>query len=57
MDADELVFHLRLAVFEQHGNDFGKIAVQLIQRSALRMCARKTWDITHEEAPSEDGVR
>jgi hypothetical protein len=33
--ADEFRFQLRLAVFEQHGDDFFQIQVQLLQRRAL----------------------
>ena len=39
MEADELVFPLRFAVFERQGNDYGQSAVQRIQ----------IWNITHAQ--------
>lgn len=48
--ADELRFHHRLAVFQQHGDDFAQIVVDLIQRFALRMGTGKSWHETSEQA-------
>ena len=46
---DKLRFHLRLAVFQQHLDDFLQIAPQFVQRFALRMRADKTRNMTDEQ--------
>lgn len=39
LDTDELRFELGIAVLEEHGNNFLQIAIELVQRGALRMGA------------------
>lgn len=42
-------FQLRLTVFEQHGDDFLQIQVQLLQRRALRMSTGKAGNVADEQ--------
>jgi hypothetical protein len=46
----ELDFDLRLSVFQEHGQNFAEVCVQLIERFGLRVCTGKTRDEAHEEA-------
>ncbi len=50
LSSDELGLDLGFSIFEQHGDDFTQIRVQLIERLGLRVCSRKTRDESDEKA-------
>ena len=43
--SDELSFERWLTVLQQHFNHFVKVSIELIERVALRVSSRKSWDI------------
>jgi hypothetical protein len=45
--ADEFGFELGFAVFEQHGDDFAKVGVQLVEGGALTVRAPESRHIAH----------
>lgn len=45
--SDELTLEFRLAILEEHFNNFLQILIQLIQRCSLRMCAREPRDVAN----------
>jgi hypothetical protein len=47
--SDKLSFQFRLAILEQHANDFSQILAQLFECGALRMSTRKPRHITHKQ--------
>lgn len=47
---DKLRFEYRVAVLQQHLDDFAKVAVEFIEGRALRMRSRKTGYEPHEQA-------
>ena len=51
--SNELGLDLRLSIFEEHGQDFAKICVQLVKRFGLSVGTGKAWD----EADEETGFR
>lgn len=53
LNPDELGFELGLAVFEKHADDFLEVAVELVERFALRMRARKA----RNETDKQPGLR
>lgn len=46
---NELGLKLRFAFFKKHGDNLLQIAVKLVERFTLRVCARKTRDETDEK--------
>jgi hypothetical protein len=49
LHADKLGLQIWLTVFEKHGDDFLEVVVQLVERLALRVGARKAGDKSHKE--------
>jgi hypothetical protein len=50
LNAHEFSFESRFAVFKEHGNHFAQIGMKFIQRSRLRLSARKTGHVPHEQS-------
>ena len=50
LNPHKLRLELRLAVFEEHGNDFAKILVQFVKRGSLRMCTGEPGHEAHKQA-------
>lgn len=46
----ELGFEYRLAIFKEHSDYFLEVTVDLVQRFALRVGARETWNETDKKA-------
>ncbi len=46
----ELGFEYRLAIFKEHSDYFLEVAIDLVQRFALRVCARETRNETDKKA-------
>jgi hypothetical protein len=46
---DELRFKLRLAILQEHFDDFSEVAVQLIQSRSLGVSPRKTGNVAYIE--------
>jgi len=42
-------FQFRIPVFQKHFNHFTEILVKLIERLALRMCTRESWNKPNEQ--------
>ena len=47
---DELRFKMRLAIFEEHGDHFGEIGLNLIQTRTLTMRSTKTRNVSDQDA-------
>jgi hypothetical protein len=50
LDADELGFKLRFAIFEQEGDDLFQVSVEFVERLGLAVSAGKTRDIADVQA-------
>ena len=49
VDSDEFRFKLRITVLEEHGNHLLEIVVQFVERLALKVSPRKSWDETDKQ--------